>query len=123
MPSKVVVFSWKLLHNGLLAKENILRRRNVSRSNDVGCIVCDGQVKPNYHLLVSSEVAFVTWYQVFFCLGWHRPLLYSIVCVFDFFFRGLRRGRPHLKVWSRSDILWYVLFRNCRVKLLLDKKL
>jgi len=60
-PSKVVVFSWKLLHGRIPTKDNLARRNYVSLAVNLNCVFCGGKTKTANHLFLYCQIVFKVW--------------------------------------------------------------
>ncbi|MCH88363.1 LINE-1 reverse transcriptase like, partial [Trifolium medium] len=68
-PSKVIVFSWQLLHDRVPTKENMLVRGILPDENGGGCVWCPGVSESSSHLFLHCKVAMEVWYEIFKWLG------------------------------------------------------
>jgi hypothetical protein len=72
-PSKVLCFSWKVLHNRVATRDNLFRRGIIHQEGDRMCMLCDSGVESIVHLFVYCDVSL--WGRVFSWLGveWLLP--------------------------------------------------
>lgn len=66
-PLKVVAFSWKLLHDRIPTRLNLLRRHSLPPDTSVNCVFCDFVGESFNHLFLHCEVASNIWREV---LNW-----------------------------------------------------
>lgn len=88
MPSKGVVFTWKLIQNKLLNMHNLLRHNIVNSASRARCALCLGHVEPAYHFF-SCEIAYVISYRIFRWVGRLMSLPHLILGVFLGVFLGV----------------------------------
>ncbi|PNX55553.1 MYB-like transcription factor, partial [Trifolium pratense] len=60
-PSKVITFSWKLLHDRLPSKCNLHRRGVVQNVNNQQCVWCVDNLESGTHLLLHCNFAKTVW--------------------------------------------------------------
>jgi hypothetical protein len=70
-PSKVVAFSWKLLHDRIPTKENLSYRHVLPTEASLNCVLCDGNVESTKHLILHCEFATGVWEGLFGWLGFN----------------------------------------------------
>ncbi|GAU45061.1 hypothetical protein TSUD_198490 [Trifolium subterraneum] len=117
-PSKVIVFSWKLLQDRVPSRPNLLRRRVIRDHRDSFCAFCGASLKSVDHLFVTCDSISPVWYSLFRWLGFRFVSPPSISSVFQGFL-GFRVGRKirlewlliwHATVWtiwnSRNDVIF-----------------
>ena len=51
-PSKVIAFTWKLLHNRIPTKVNLAQRHALSPEISLNCVMCDGVQETANHLML-----------------------------------------------------------------------
>ncbi|WJX21245.1 hypothetical protein P8452_10705 [Trifolium repens] len=61
VPSKVSALPWKLLHDRLLTKINLIRRRVVLVDNEQACAFCGNGTETSLHLLLYCDFAMSVW--------------------------------------------------------------
>ncbi|GAU45140.1 hypothetical protein TSUD_131390 [Trifolium subterraneum] len=67
--SKVVAFSWQLLHDRVPTKENLLLCGVLPQNSDGYCVWCGDICESSSHLFLHCKVALVVWYEIFKWLG------------------------------------------------------
>jgi hypothetical protein len=68
-PSKVIAFSWKLLHNRIPTRQN-LARQGVLRSEDSrDCVLYIERLESSAHLILRCDFSCSIWYDIFRWLG------------------------------------------------------
>jgi hypothetical protein len=105
-PSKVMVFSWQLLHDRLPTKVNLARRGVLGQEVDGKCVWCDHSLEAANHLFLHCNVAHRVWIEIFNWLGVLIVMPPNIL--FDILSesvnkKNLRRGVRlvwHTTVWS-----------------------
>jgi len=60
-PSKVVAFSWKLLHDRIPTKVNLWHMQVLPPDTSVSCVLCEGNVELVNHLFIHCEFAMEVW--------------------------------------------------------------
>jgi hypothetical protein len=73
-PSKVVAFSWQLLHDRLPMKDSLVRRGILQHHLGGNCVWCVNFPESANHLFLHCSVAHRVWYKIFRLLGvvWPR---------------------------------------------------
>lgn len=70
-PSKAVAFSWKLLLDRILSRENIRRRNCLAPEISVNCVLCDYLGESSNHLFLHCSVVSQNWAKVMRWLGFN----------------------------------------------------
>jgi hypothetical protein len=68
-PSKVVIFSWQLLHDRVPTKENLLVRGVIQQGIGSNCVWCGNPCESSRHLFLHCKMALVVWYEICKWLG------------------------------------------------------
>jgi hypothetical protein len=68
-PSKVIAFSWQLLHDRLPTRSNLLYRHILAPDAPRNCVGCVGVVESSTHLFLHCPSAMLVWYELFRWLG------------------------------------------------------
>jgi hypothetical protein len=68
-PSKVIVFSWQILHDRVPTKDNLILRGILPHDNDGFCVWCGNVPETSSHLFLHCKAASVVWYEIFRWLG------------------------------------------------------
>jgi len=118
-PSKVVVFSWQLIHDRIPTRLNLSHHGVLLPVGGLGCVFCAAPSESSVHLFLLCPSILPVWYQVSRWLGWEfviplglaQPLLS---------FTGLGRGKRvrlglllvwHAVIWtiwtSRNDLIFF----------------
>ncbi|PNX95580.1 F-box family protein [Trifolium pratense] len=82
-PSKVVAFSWQLLHDRVPRKENLRLRGVLPRNSDGFCVGCGVICESTFHLFLHCKVALVVWYEIFKWLGVVIVIPANLFVLFD----------------------------------------
>ncbi|XP_058770110.1 uncharacterized protein LOC131643803 [Vicia villosa] len=75
VPSKIKVFGWRVLHNRLPSKDQLVKRGIINNSQDKWCVLCMEEVKDLNHLLFKCGVSLKVWSGIFAWLGLQNMLL------------------------------------------------
>jgi hypothetical protein len=67
-PSKVCVFSWKLLLDRIPTKVN-LWKRGVIEFQHINCVLCGSVLESSVHLLLHCDISAKVWYEIMRWLG------------------------------------------------------
>jgi len=70
-PSKVAAFSWKLLHNRIPTKANLVHRQVLAPKSSLQCVMCEGLLESANHLFLHCSFAMKVWDEVMRWLGFH----------------------------------------------------
>jgi hypothetical protein len=57
-PSKLIAFSWQLIHNRIPTKDNLARRGILGGVIHGNCVVCAGMLELATHLFLHCDFAF-----------------------------------------------------------------
>lgn len=60
-PSKVVEFSWKLLHDWIPTKVNLWHKQVLPPDTSVSCVLCEGNAESVNHLFIHCKFAMEVW--------------------------------------------------------------
>jgi hypothetical protein len=60
-PSKVIAFSWKLLHNRIPTRVNLRHRNVLPLEMSVSCALCEGNPETSNHLFIHCVFARDVW--------------------------------------------------------------
>jgi len=60
-PSKVVVFTWKLLHDRIPTKRNLAIRNSLPSDSSLECVWCNNSVEDSTHLFLHCEGVSMVW--------------------------------------------------------------
>jgi len=60
-PLKVMVFTWKLLHNRIPTKINLAIRNSLPPDSSLECVWCNNSVEDSTHLLLHCEGVSLVW--------------------------------------------------------------
>jgi len=82
-PSKVRVFSWKLLLNRIPTRMNLLIGGVLRDQGASLCVFCGVEAKTVSHLFVTCQVASRVWYDIFRWLGWKLVLPSDLLGLFE----------------------------------------
>jgi hypothetical protein len=61
-PSKVAAFAWKMLHDRLATKSNLVRRFIIATGLSGDYVLCEGMVESSAHLLLHCYFAHKIWH-------------------------------------------------------------
>jgi hypothetical protein len=117
-PSKLIAFSWQLLHNRIPTKDN-LASRGILRGDVPGsCVVCSGSLESATHLFIHCDFAFSIWLGIFRWLVVSFVMPATLSTMFKYFV-GLARSKKsrkgfmlvwHTMLWqiwrSRNDVIF-----------------
>jgi hypothetical protein len=108
-PSKVVVFSWQLLHYRLPTRSNLAHRHCLPLDISQACVMSNGYIETVNHLFLHCKVSSVIWYAVFkwLCLVLIMP---PNMFIHFYCFRGttvgVQRRKGYLIIWHA--IVWAI---------------
>ena len=72
-PSKVVAFSWKLLHGRIPTKVNLSYRHVLPLEASLNCVLCEGNIESTNHLFIHCVFARGVSDGLFSWLGFYFP--------------------------------------------------
>jgi hypothetical protein len=108
-PSKVVVFSWQLLHYRLPTRSNLAHRHCLPPDTSQACVLCNGYVETVNHLFLHCDVALSIWYAVFNWLGVVLIMPPNMFILFDCFWdlaAGPQKRKGYLLIWHA--VVWAI---------------
>ncbi|MCH90522.1 F-box family protein [Trifolium medium] len=123
-PSKVIAFSWQLLHDRVPTKDNLLLRGVIHDNSEGKCVWCDVSPESSRHLFLHCKVAHEVWYEIFKWLGVVIVMPSNFLHLFECFgevasTKKLRKG--FRLVWH--SVLWAIwrarnnkVFNNMEMK-------
>jgi hypothetical protein len=117
-PSKLIAFSWQVLHNRIPTKDNLMRR-GIYRGDSLGnCVACVGSLESASHLFLHCDFAYSIWLDIFRWLDVIVIMPGSLSSLFEYFI-GLARSKKarkgfmliwHTTLWqiwrSRNDVIF-----------------
>jgi hypothetical protein len=117
-PSKLIAFSWQLIHNRIPTKDNLARRGILGGVTHENCVMCSGMLETANHLLLHCDYAFSIWLKVFRWIGVNVIMPPDLSMLFEYFI-GLARSKKarkgfmlvwHTTLWliwrSRNDVIF-----------------
>jgi mannosylglycoprotein endo-beta-mannosidase len=117
-PSKVVAFSWKLLHDRIPTKDNLSSRGLLHHSQDGGnCVWCDHVSETANHLFLFCNMSHAVWYEIFKWLGVVVVMPPNVMTFFAYFTslaKNIKTRKGLGLVWHTA--LWVIwCARNKRI--------
>lgn len=88
-PSKVVAFSWKLLHDRIPSKVNLAYRHVLPVEASLNCVLCEGMVESVHHLFIHCTFAMEVWQ--------------GLLCWLDFYFVPPPNLFVHWECWKGAE--------------------
>jgi hypothetical protein len=104
-PSKLIAFSWQLLHNRIPTKDNLVSRGIFRGDSPGNCVVCNGSLESAAHLFLHCDFAFSIWLDIFRRLGVYVIMPASLPSLFDYF-TGFARSK---KAWKGYMLVWHTV--------------
>jgi hypothetical protein len=123
-PSKIIAFSWQLLHNRIPTRDNLRRCGVIGDDNLTACVVCSGVKKSSIHLFLHCPFAFRIWVEICRWLGVILVMPATLHCFFEYFsgFARSKKGQKgfglvwHTTIWLiwkfRNDIIFNNVVKN-----------
>jgi hypothetical protein len=114
-PSKVLGFSWMLLHNKIPTKDNLLRRQIIN-GNDQLCVFCGTELETSVHLFIYCPFALNVWEKIHNWLALGFMLPQNLVSLLHFFavYRGQKkRTQGLLLIWNA--VVWAIWRKRNRI--------
>jgi hypothetical protein len=117
-PSKIIVFSWQVLHNRIPTRDNLMRRGIIQGDNSTDCVLCTGLRESTIHLLLHCGYAGRVWVEIFRWLGVILVMPATLSCLFEYLsgFARTKKARKgfrlvwHTTIWliwkSRNDVIF-----------------
>jgi hypothetical protein len=107
----MIVFSWQLLKNRILSRQNLFRRRMIMDINNILCVLCRKPVESVDHIFLTCEASSM----VFRWLRFQCVLPGGgVISLFEFLLEigtGMRTHLRWLLIWHA--VIWLILnFRN-----------
>jgi hypothetical protein len=116
-PSKVIDFSWQLLHDRVPTKDNLLLRGVLPRTSGDNCVWCNDLRESTSHLFLHCNMALVVWYGIFKWLGVVivvPPNLFYLFYWLSSAAKSKKARRGFRLVWH--SVVWSIwLARNNRI--------
>jgi hypothetical protein len=117
-PSKVIVFSWQLIHDRLPTKDNLSSRGVLHQDSDTNCVWCGQTTESSKHLFLHCFKTIRVWYEVCKWLGVLIVMPPDIMTLLDCFCGMVRNKKAkkgfllvwHTVIWSiwraRNDVIF-----------------
>jgi hypothetical protein len=113
-PSKVILFSWQLLHDRVPTKDNFLLRGILPDVSSGFCVWCGDIRESSNHLFLHCKTAFIVWYEIFKWLGVvivMPPNLFHLFDVLSVAAKSKKAKKGFRLVWH--SVIWSIwLARN-----------
>ncbi|MCH99327.1 ribonuclease H protein, partial [Trifolium medium] len=118
-PSKVLGFSWMLLHDRIPTRVNLFRRRIIQQERDKVCVLCGDCDETSVHLFIYCQFSLQVWGRILSWLGMGFILPHSIESLVNWFAgvpgnKQMRQGL--IMVWNA--VIWALW--NLRNKIIFD---
>ncbi|CAJ2669139.1 unnamed protein product [Trifolium pratense] len=123
-PSKVIAFSWQLLHDRVPTKDNLLLRGIIQNILGGNCVWCNVSPESSSHLFLRCKVAHSVWYAIFKWLGVvivMPPNFFHLFACFEEAASTKKTRQGFRLVWH--SVLWAIwrarnnmVFNNLEVK-------
>jgi hypothetical protein len=68
-PSKLIAFSWQLIHNRIPTRDNLARRGIIRGADPRVCVLCSNSMETSSHLFLHCHFASGVWTAIFKWLG------------------------------------------------------
>lgn len=78
LPLRVSVFAWKVAHNGIASKDNLLHRGIVLQNQNFSCQICNNELETSNHLFLFCPQTTKLWFKIQQWWGTSFPLPRSI---------------------------------------------
>ncbi|MCH80431.1 LINE-1 reverse transcriptase like [Trifolium medium] len=104
-PSKVIAFSWQLLHDRIPTRSNLDVRGILL--TDWECVGCVGSAESSIHLFLHCPSSMMVWYEIFRCLGLVIVIPSSLFSLFEVMrasARNVNVRKGYLMIWHAT--LW-----------------
>jgi hypothetical protein len=108
-PSKVVMFSWQLLHYRIPTRSNLAHRHCLPPDASQACVLCNGFIETVNHLFMHCHVSFSVWYAVLKWLGLVMVMPQNMFVLFDCFWGaavGAQRRKGYILIWHA--VVWAI---------------
>ncbi|KAK2414852.1 hypothetical protein QL285_037392 [Trifolium repens] len=117
-PSKIIVFSWQVLHNRIPTRDNLMRRGIIQGDNSTDCVLCTGLKESTSHLLLHCGFTGRVWVEIFRWLGVIVVMPATLSSLFEYLsgFARTKKARKgfrlvwHNTIWliwkSRNDVIF-----------------
>jgi hypothetical protein len=108
-PSKLIAFSWQLLHNRIPTKDNLVSRGILRGDASGSCVMCTGSVETASHLFLHCNFVFSIWLVVFRWLGVTVVMPADLSTLFGYFVgfaRTKKARRGFMLVWHTT--IWQI---------------
>ncbi|MCH79404.1 LINE-1 reverse transcriptase like [Trifolium medium] len=123
-PSKIIAFSWQLLHNRIPTRDNLLRCGVLRAEDSRGCVFCTGTVESSTHLFLHCDFSYRIWVEIFRWLGVVFVMPSNLFTMFEYL-SGIARNKKirkgyrlvwHSSLWliwkARNDAIFNNLFKD-----------
>ncbi|CAJ2643641.1 unnamed protein product [Trifolium pratense] len=102
-PSKVIAFSWQLLHDRIPTRSNLAVRGILVADVPWECVGCVGSVESSIHLFLHCPSALKVWYDIFRWLGLVIVIPPSLFLLFEV----LRASARNVKIRKGFLLIWH----------------
>jgi hypothetical protein len=119
-PSKLIAFSWQLIHNRISTRDNLARCGIIRGDNPRVCVMCANSLESSRHLFLYCDFAFRVWTDIFRWLGVIIIMPPSVPVLFQYllgFAKGKKTRNGFMLVWHTTIwLIWRlrndVIFNN-----------
>ncbi|GAU29053.1 hypothetical protein TSUD_278100 [Trifolium subterraneum] len=108
-PSKVIAFSWQLLHDRVPTRDNLILRGIITQDTGGICVGCEVFPESSRHLFMHCKVAHSVWYEISKWLGVVIVMPSNLFHLFDYFSAAAfsKKSRKCFRlVWH--SVLWSI---------------
>jgi hypothetical protein len=116
-PSKIIAFSWQLLHNRIPTRDNLRRCGVIGDDNLTACVFCSEVNESAIHLFLHCSFASRIWVEICRWLGVTLVMPATLHCFFEYFlsFARSKKGRKGFGLVWHSTIWLIWKYRNDRI--------
>jgi mannosylglycoprotein endo-beta-mannosidase len=102
-PSKLIAFSWQLIHNRIPTRDNLARRSIIRGDDSRVCVLCSNVGESSSHLFLHCDVAYGVWAAIFRWLGIIIIMPPSLPIMFEY----LSSFAKNKKVRNGFRLVWH----------------
>lgn len=105
-PSNVCAFSWQLLFDRIPSKVNLSRRRVISQSEPLHCLMCGLTLETTTHLFLQCDFFYEIWSAVRSCNFILPPNFFAFFAIFVGFGKSNKTRKGLKLIWHA--VLWSI---------------
>lgn len=108
IPSKILIFGWRVLLNRLPTKDHLFKKRIISSASDILCVLCLDEEESLDHLFLRCVVSKKIWRGIFVWFGMDEVSFANYIDAFNFHYDVFHKFFSS----SKATTIWLATCRS-----------